>query len=96
VGRHAEGNDVVLLAVELEGGRVVAAMAVEDEEAINPSCSSFGMLVEVFDPSQTELIGSPTILGRSNHPVLRQWAVLVPRREVIAALDDDERWDRLA
>jgi hypothetical protein len=49
VRRHAERNDVVLLAVELEVGRVVAVVAVEDEEAINPSCSSFSMLVEVLN-----------------------------------------------
>ena len=30
VGRHAKRDDVVLLAVELEVGRVVAFMAVED------------------------------------------------------------------
>ena len=47
--RHAERNDVVLLAVELEVGRVVAVVAVEDEEAMNPSCSSFGVLVEVLN-----------------------------------------------
>lgn len=63
MGRHAEGDDVVL-AVELEVRRVVAAMAVEDEEAINPSCSSFGVLVEVLNPIQTKLIGIPTICGR--------------------------------
>jgi len=71
-------------------------MAVEDEEAINPSCSRFGVLVKVLNPSQTKIIGSPTIFGRSNYLVFGQWAVLVPRREAIAALDDDERWDRPA
>ena len=50
MGRHAEGDDVVLLAVELEVSRVVAAMAVEDKEAMNPNCSSFGILVEVLNP----------------------------------------------
>jgi len=49
VGRHVERDNVVLLAVELEVGRVVAAMAVEDKEAMNPDCSSFGMLVEVLN-----------------------------------------------
>ncbi|KAK3686091.1 hypothetical protein B0T22DRAFT_241101 [Podospora appendiculata] len=46
VGRHAEHDD----AVELEVGRVVAVVAVEDEEAINPGYSSFGMPVEVLNP----------------------------------------------
>jgi hypothetical protein len=50
VGRYTEGNNVVLLTVELEVGRVVAIVAVEDQEAMNPSCSSFGILVEVLNP----------------------------------------------
>ena len=50
VRRHAERDDVILFAVELEVGRVVAVVAVEDEEAINPGYSSFGMLVEVLNP----------------------------------------------
>ena len=32
--RHAERNDVVLLAIELEFGRVVALVAVEDQQPI--------------------------------------------------------------
>jgi hypothetical protein len=50
VGRHAERDDVVLLAVELKVSRVVAIVAVEDKEAINPDCSSVGMLVEMLNP----------------------------------------------
>ena len=96
VRRHAERNDVVLLAVELEVGRVVAVVAVEDEEAINPGCSSFGMLVEVLNPFQASLIGCPTVFGRRDDPVVWQWAVLVPRGEVMLALDDNERRDRPA
>ena len=48
--RHAESNNVILFAVHLEIGGVVAAMAVEDEEAIDPGCSSSGVLVEVLNP----------------------------------------------
>ena len=48
--RHIERDDVILFAIELEVGRVVAVIAVEDEEAINPSYSSFSMLVEVLNP----------------------------------------------
>ena len=50
VGRHTERDDIVLLAVELEVSRVVAVVAVEDKEAINPDYSRFGMLVEVLNP----------------------------------------------
>ena len=50
MGRHAAGNDVVLPAIEFEIGQVIAVMAIEDKEAINPSCSSFGVFVEVLNP----------------------------------------------
>jgi hypothetical protein len=50
VGRYIERDNVVLLIVELKVGRVVAIVAVEDEEAMNPDCSSFGMRVKVLNP----------------------------------------------
>jgi hypothetical protein len=69
---------------------VVAVMAIEDKEAINPGCSSSSMLIEVLNPFKASLIGRPTILRYHNNLVLRQWAILVPRGEVIFALDDNE------
>jgi hypothetical protein len=49
VGRYIEGNNIVLLIVELEVGQVVAIVAVEDQETINPSYSSFGILIKVLN-----------------------------------------------
>ena len=37
VGRYIEYNNIVLLIVELKVGRVVAIVAVKDEEAMNPT-----------------------------------------------------------
>ena len=88
--RHTESNDLVLLVVDLEVGRVVAVVAVEDKKAVNPGCSSFSMLVEVLNPFYASLVGSPTVFGCRNNPILRQWAILVPRGEVMLALDNDE------
>lgn len=68
----------------------MAVMAVEDEEAINPGCSSSGVLVEVLNPFKASLVGCRTILRRRDNPVVWQWAVLIPRREMVLALDDDE------
>ena len=48
--RHVECNDVVLLAVELEFGRVVAFVAVEDQQPIFAFCTTCCMVVEVLDP----------------------------------------------
>ena len=37
--RHAERDDIILLAMELELGRVVALVAVEDQQPIFASCT---------------------------------------------------------
>ncbi len=47
--KHVKRDNVILFTVELEVGRVVAIVAVEDEEAINPSYLSFSMLIEVLN-----------------------------------------------
>jgi hypothetical protein len=49
VGRYIKGDDVVVFVVEFEVGRVVVVVAVEDEETMNPNCSSFGMFVEMLN-----------------------------------------------
>jgi hypothetical protein len=49
VGRHVEDDDVVVFIIELEVGRMVVIVTVEDEEAINPNCSNFGMFVEMLN-----------------------------------------------
>ena len=48
--RHAERNDVVLLAMELEFGRVVALVAVEDQQPIFALRPRRRIVVEVLDP----------------------------------------------
>jgi hypothetical protein len=48
--RHAECDDVVLLAIELEFGRVVALVAVEDQQPIFAFRTRCCMEVEVLDP----------------------------------------------
>ena len=47
--RHTKRNDVVFLAMELEFGRVVALVAVEDQQPVLALCSRRCMEVEVLD-----------------------------------------------
>ena len=47
VGRHAKDDDIVVFAIELEVGRIIVVVTVEDEKAMNPNYSSFGILVEM-------------------------------------------------
>ncbi len=48
--RHVECNYVILLIIELEVGRVVAVVAVEDKEAMNANYSTFNMFIKVLNP----------------------------------------------
>jgi len=48
--RHTERDDVVLLAMELEFGRVVALVAVEDQQLVFAFRIRCCIEVEVLDP----------------------------------------------
>jgi hypothetical protein len=72
VGRHIESNNIILLIVDLEVGRVVAIMAIEDKEAISPGYSSSSILIEVLNLFKAPLVSGPTILRYRDSPVLRQ------------------------
>jgi hypothetical protein len=93
VRRHAEGDDLVILAVLLEFERVVALMAVGNEQTYCTYSTLFCMLIIVLQPLQTKLICSPAVLRDSNNPIVRCAALLVPGREVVLALEDDEGRD---
>ena len=81
--RHTECDDVVLLAIELEFGRVVAFVAVEDQQPVFALRTRCCMEVEVLDPIQAYCIGSPAIVGSCNAPVGREVALGVPVGEVV-------------
>ena len=81
--RHTECNDVVLLAMELEFRRVVALVAVEDQQPIFALCPRRRMAVEVLDPIQAYRIGSPAVVGSCDTPVGREVALSVLVSEVV-------------
>ena len=83
VWRHAERNNVVLLAMELEFGRVVALVAVKDQQPALALCPGRCVVVEMLDPIQAYCIGSPAIVGGCNAPVGREVALGVPVGEVV-------------
>ena len=61
--RHVERDDVVLLAVELEFSRVVALVAVEDQQPVFAFCTRCCIDVEVLNPIQAYCISSLAIIG---------------------------------
>jgi len=94
--RHAERDDVVLLAMELEFGRVVALVAVEDQQPVFAFRTRCCIEVEVLDPIQAYRISSPAIVGGCDAPVSREVALGVPVSEVVLRGQDDEWRDGLA
>ena len=48
--RYTECNNVVLLAIELKFGRVVALVAIEDQQPVFAFCTRCYIEVEVLDP----------------------------------------------
>jgi len=92
--RHAECDYVVvLLAIELEFGRVVAFVAVKDQQPVFAFCTRCCMEVEVLDPIQAYCIGSPAIISGYNAPVGLEVALGVPVGEVVLRSQDDEQRD---
>ena len=75
---HIERDNVVLLAMELEFGRVVAFVAVEDQQPIFAFRTTCCMVVEVLDLIQANNIGSLAIVGGSDTPVGLEVALGAP------------------
>ncbi len=67
--RYTERDNIVLLAVELEFGRVVALVAVEDQQPIFAFRARYYMEVEVLNPIQANSISRPAIIGSYDTPV---------------------------
>jgi hypothetical protein len=96
VRRHAESDNLVVLAVLLEIERVVALMAVNNKQLISAYNPPLCMLIKVFQLLQPKLVCSPAVLRDCNNLVVRHAALLVSGREVVLALEDDKGWNRPA
>ena len=91
--RHADSDNLALLAVLLECKRVVALMAVDNKQSVAANHPLLCMLVKMLQPLQAKLICCPAVLRDCNNPILGQILLLVPGREVIAALEDNKGWN---
>ena len=60
--RHIERNDIVLLAMKLEFSRVMALVAVEDQQPVFTLRTRRCMVVEVLDPIEAYSIGCPAVV----------------------------------
>jgi hypothetical protein len=96
VRRHTDSNNLVLLAVFLEFERVIALVAINNEELVAANYLLLCMRIKVLQPLKTKLISRPAVLRDCNNPILGYSILLVPGREVVAALEDDKGWNSLS
>jgi hypothetical protein len=71
----------------------MALVAVNNEESVAANYPLPCMPIKVLQPLQPKLICCPAVLRDCNNPILGYSILLVPGREVIAALEDDEGWN---
>ena len=73
--RHAEGDDLALLTEILEGKRLVALVAVNNEQHMATYPPLLYLLNKVLQPGQTNLVGSPAVVANPNAPIRLQGRV---------------------
>ena len=81
--KHVERDDIILLAIELEFKRVVALIAVEDQQPAFAFYAKCYIVVEVLDLIQAYYISSPAIIGSYNALVSQEVALSVLVSEVV-------------
>jgi hypothetical protein len=94
VRRHTESNNLIILTVLLEFKRVIALIAINNEQPICANNPPLYILIKVLQPLQAKLIYCPAVLRDRNNLIMWQAALLVPGREVVLTLEDDKGRDR--
>ena len=87
---HTQSDNLVFLAVLMEIDRVVTLMTVQNKQPMAANSALLCVLVKVLQPFQTKLIVCPAVLRDVDNPVARYNWLLVPGREVVLALEDNE------
>ena len=95
MSRHAESQNIVVLAMGLKSIRMMALMAVKNKKSIYTLRARFCVLIEVFYLIHTQLIICLTVIANSNFPIAGDCRVFVPEGKVIFCLNHDERRDCL-
>jgi hypothetical protein len=76
VRRHAESDNLVILAKLIKLWCSIALMTVKDEKSVRALCTGLCVSVEVLHPLKAKLVGCPSIVAESDCPLW--WEVLIP------------------
>ena len=50
IGRYIKRNNIVILIIFFEFDRIMAFVIIKDKKALSSFCTSYSMLIEMFDP----------------------------------------------
>ena len=95
MSRHAESQNIVVLAMGLKSIRMMALVAVKNKKSIYTLRARFCVLIEVFYLIHTQLIIYPTVIANFNLPIVGDCRVFVLGEKVIFCLDYNKRRDCL-
>ena len=93
MSRHAESQNIIVLAMGLKSIRMMALMTVKNKKSIYTLRARFCVLIKMFYLIYTQLIICPTVITNSNLLIAGDCRVFVPRRKVMFCLNHDERRD---
>jgi hypothetical protein len=92
VRQHAERVDIVLLAELSKLQRLVALVAIKEEQPTRPNYLALCMLNKVLQLLNSKLVSRPTVVTNTNSLISR-YILLVLGREVVPASKDNKRRD---
>ena len=93
ISRHAENQNIIILAMSLKSIRIMALVAVKNKKSIYTFRARFYMLIKMFYPIYIQLIICLTIIANSNLPIARDCRVFVLGEKIIFYFNHDERRD---